>query len=600
MPFVLLGLLEITLRIGGFAKPIPLFVESPISKEFLQPNPDIISRYFPSKDAAPNVSPDTVLFKKEKHDDTFRIFIQGGSTAAGFPYGRWGSLQGMLEQRFKREYPNQHIEIINTAMSAVNSYTLLDFVDEIIDQAPDLVVIYAGHNEYLGVMGVGSAYAAKGGRTATLSYLTLKNLRLYRLIETFVYSLMKNAKSQNSAESDDTNASSAQDQRTLMSKVAKEKNIPLNGPLYRQGISQFSGNISDILERYKQARIPVLIGTLASNEKDQAPFSSIQTVQWDDFKTGLKNSALDKNLDTIKTQITSENSAEAHYKAALIYEQLSQKKRARTFFTQARDRDTLRFRAPGEFNDIITAEAERHGAILVDTEAALIADNGGQAIGFEHMLEHLHPNKRGYFILAEAFAKKIASEKLLPTPPLPLSQKKAWKDIPITRSDSLYGEYKVAKLTSDYPFKREKIHVALPKPSTLENIAVVKRTQGQHWLDIQKILLVEYQKSKDFGEAAKIASLISDALPHEAQVASISGRLYMRTQDIELATYYFRRAHDLAPQNDTYQIDLAHVEYLNQQTDISLGHLNAVVKRSPGNERAQFFIKKIMTETKQK
>ena len=42
-------------------------------------------------------------------------------------------------------------------MAAVTSYVLLDFADEIIAQQPDAVVIYTGHNEYLGIGGVGSS-----------------------------------------------------------------------------------------------------------------------------------------------------------------------------------------------------------------------------------------------------------------------------------------------------------------------------------------------------------------------------------------------------------------------------------------------------------
>jgi hypothetical protein len=48
----------------------------------------------------------------------------------------------------KRAFPSREVEVISTAMAAVNSYALLDFADEIIAQQPDAVVIYVGHNEY--------------------------------------------------------------------------------------------------------------------------------------------------------------------------------------------------------------------------------------------------------------------------------------------------------------------------------------------------------------------------------------------------------------------------------------------------------------------
>ncbi len=49
--------------------------------------------------------------------------------------------------------------MINTAMSAVNSYVLKDVASEIAEQSPDAVLIYAGHNEYLGIFGVGSHFS---------------------------------------------------------------------------------------------------------------------------------------------------------------------------------------------------------------------------------------------------------------------------------------------------------------------------------------------------------------------------------------------------------------------------------------------------------
>jgi len=37
-------------------------------------------------------------------------------------------------------------------MAAINSYALLDMVDEVIQQSPDAVLIYTGHNEYYGAL----------------------------------------------------------------------------------------------------------------------------------------------------------------------------------------------------------------------------------------------------------------------------------------------------------------------------------------------------------------------------------------------------------------------------------------------------------------
>ena len=157
VPLLLLGLLEAGLRIADVAAPQPLFITDPRHPDYKLPNPQVVLRYFGDPETAPAIQIETTFFEATKDASSFRVVVQGGSTAAGFPYGLGASLAGMLDQRLQRAYPSRKVEVINTAMSAVNSYALLDFVDEIIAEQPDLVVVYAGHNEYLGLFGVGSA-----------------------------------------------------------------------------------------------------------------------------------------------------------------------------------------------------------------------------------------------------------------------------------------------------------------------------------------------------------------------------------------------------------------------------------------------------------
>ena len=260
VPLALFSLLELGLRVAGVGRDLPLFIETPEFDGYYYVNPNIIERYVGDKNRAPKVAPDTTFFKKDKPATTFRIFVQGGSTAAGFPYGRSGSLQGMLYQRFKRLYPDRKIEIISTAMAAVNTYTLLDFADEIIQQKPDLVLIYAGHNEFLGVMGVGSKISSSGSRLLTLALIEARKLRLFQAIELLVYGQAPSS----------TNA----DKRTLMSKVVEDTSIPLGSKQYQAGVTQFHANLANILEKYQDANIPVAIANLVSNEQHQAPFST--------------------------------------------------------------------------------------------------------------------------------------------------------------------------------------------------------------------------------------------------------------------------------------------------------------------------------------
>ncbi len=236
-PIVLLLVSELGLRLFGFGGSYPLFVDAEGMPDHLQANPQVIQRYFPQ---APDLGIDTIYFKKQKPLHSYRIAVQGGSTAAGFPYGRWGGLAGMLGDRLEASFPDREIEVISTAMAAVNSYTLLDFVDEIIDIDPDAVLIYAGHNEYLGIMGVGSALSPAKFRRATLLRLELRKLRIYQLLQM----LISAAKSFLVAA--DENAGT--DRATLMALAATSAQIPFGSDTYQQGVLQLEANFSLILQ----------------------------------------------------------------------------------------------------------------------------------------------------------------------------------------------------------------------------------------------------------------------------------------------------------------------------------------------------------------
>ena len=144
----------------------------------------------------------------------------------------------MLEQRLLQSFPGKNIEIINTAMAAVNSYTLRDLADEIIAQDPDLVLIYAGHNEYYGSLGVGSAESLGRFVGVVNAYLKLQDFCVVQALQRM---LMRGAAlfaSGNEAPKAGT---------TLMSRMVEEQEIPIHPPLYEMGLVQFERNMGAIL-----------------------------------------------------------------------------------------------------------------------------------------------------------------------------------------------------------------------------------------------------------------------------------------------------------------------------------------------------------------
>jgi hypothetical protein len=70
LPFALLLLLELILRLSGFGQTYPLFVPAKQIDGYLMPNPDLIKRYFGPNGSAPQVAIDTFLFTEKKPANT--------------------------------------------------------------------------------------------------------------------------------------------------------------------------------------------------------------------------------------------------------------------------------------------------------------------------------------------------------------------------------------------------------------------------------------------------------------------------------------------------------------------------------------------------
>jgi len=262
LPVVFFLLFEGGLRLAGYGDSYPLFVPMDDNAALLHQNPDVAKRYFYQVSNVPRSLVD--YFDAEKGSNTFRIFVQGGSSAAGYPFYYGGAFSRMLQQRLQRTFPDRKIEVINTAMAAVNSFTLRDLAKDIAAYKPDAVLIYAGHNEYYGALGVGSAESLGRLPFMTNLYLRLRPLRTVQGVRAVLAQAAGLFGGRSAGELPGN---------TLMERMVAEQSIAYNSDLYTIGQRQFETNLNGLLSFYQNAGIPVFIGTLASNERFR-PFIS--------------------------------------------------------------------------------------------------------------------------------------------------------------------------------------------------------------------------------------------------------------------------------------------------------------------------------------
>ena len=591
LPWVLLLIVEIGLRIGGYGSSYPLFVRHAAQPEYLVANPRVARRYFGAGPFTP--TPELDFFRATRQPGTYRVFMQGGSSAQGFPYGHGGAPSRMLEQRLQAALPDREIEVVNTALTAVNSHALLDQADEIIAQQPDAVLIYSGHNEYYGALGVGSTRSVGRWRPFVRTYLMIRHVRTAQLVEDLAGRVMLASRER-----------TAGAPRTAMQMMAGDLQIPYDSPRYRQGLEQFRANITDLLARYRERGIPVLIGTVASNERDQPPLigglaPGTDSAAWDrSYRAGVDalqrgdTAGARRSLDaTVRMDSTA---ASTHFAFGRLHDLRGDSIQAQASYRRAKDFDQLRFRAPEAINRVIREEAARHGAVVVETQRALQERSRGGVIDGGVMLEHLHPNLDGYFLIATAFHDAMQQRGMAGLSPETAVRAPTRVDIPVTVVDSLVGVLRTDRLVSSWPFRpagaertpivdtlrpardAERLAQAvvvgdLPWPEATERLRASSEKAGDYHESLRaaRALAFEYSYSAEpYVDAARVALLQDrhdDALEYitvanrrreTASSAHLAGLLMLRQGHHAPALRYLQRAAALAPGDE--RIALAH------------------------------------------
>jgi lysophospholipase L1-like esterase len=532
-PLVVILVVEVMLRVFGYGENHQLFhkIISQNNTEYYVMNSDISKKYF--KNTAFRSDNQSDLFLKNKTDNTFRVFVQGASTVVGFPFYKNGSFPRILKHRLSRTFPEKNIEIINTGITAVNSYTLLDLTDKIIEQKPDLVLIYAGHNEYYGALGAGSAVFTGNHPILVRSYLRLKNFRFFQLLENAYSRLF------------DSNGGTGYNvgETTLMEVMAREQQIPYNSEVYNAGINQFKSNFEKIISKYQDNDIPVILSTLVSNEKDIPPFISDPLAE-DDF-----DEALEKDL-RIASKIA-EHNAKAAFKLGQFYLN-KQKDSAKKYFHIAKELDLLRFRAPEEINEAIIDLSKKKNVHLVDTKKNFIAESQSGFIDNELMTEHVHPNVKGNFIIADAFYNKLRELQLIGSWENSIPYEEALRDIPVTRIDSIRGKFIVEDLKQAWPYVLEmsgrnpvRGYHSLQNPTFEEGKAINLYSGREKWEDVMRQAYHIYKNDGDFKNALRVAQSLISEFPEQPRVYEMAGNMCMEMGEIEYANFYFQKAKKL-------------------------------------------------------
>ena len=466
IPVIFFVLLEAGLRIFDYGKDIPQWVDAGRGKYII--NPEVAYRYFNQVKNIPTTIED--VFDQQKKPNAFRVFALGESSAAGFPYMPMGAFSRYVRKRLELNYPDNTIEVVNIGLSAISSYTILDLLPEVIKQQPDLVLIYTGHNEYYGALGVGSMESLGTSRTVVKLLLHLNNYKTVQLVRDILSSIISTFSSENVND----------EPGTLMSRMAKDQYIELNSDKYKLGLEQFEGNMRDILDMLKENKVPVIVGKLVSNLKDQKPFVSI-------------------NSETQPTAVNVFEEANNRLNSGKILE-------ADSLYRLAKDLDGLRFRASEETNSIIENLCKQYNVKCVETDSIFNVASPLGIVGDNLMTDHLHPNIEGYLLMGKAFYDVMEKGKFLPENLKPVIaphsiDNLARANFRFTDLDSTIGNNRILLLKNDWPFidksqARRRADLFNPK-NFIDSIALEVMNNKISWADAHLQAAAKYFSNRD-------------------------------------------------------------------------------------------------------
>jgi Flp pilus assembly protein TadD len=407
VPAAVLLLAEGGLRLFGYGYPAAFLLPAEVNgkKVFIE-NDRFGWRFFGSALAR---TPCPMVISARKDAGSCRVFVFGESAAYGDPKPDFG-LARMLEVLLRERFPGVKLEVVNAAMTGINSHVIREIARDCSRREGDIWVVYMGNNEVIGPYGSGTVFGAQTPRLGLIrTALALKRSRLGQLLASL---------------SDRTAGKGPARERSWGMGLFLGHQVRHDDPRMDVVYTHFARNLDDILRIGQKHGVRLVVSTVVSNLRDCAPFASEhrpglaegQAKEWEQiYQAGCQAQTAGDTAQAVKSfeeaARIDEHFADLHFRWGQCCLTLGRDEEARRHLVLARDYDTLRFRADSRLNELIrkgAANREKQGVLLVDSEAALGRESAHGLPGEDLLYEHVHFNFEGNYRLARAIAAQVA------------------------------------------------------------------------------------------------------------------------------------------------------------------------------------------------
>ena len=395
---VVLGAMEGGLRLAGVGWESGFLVRGEAGgRPVWNENPRFTWRFMPPELGR---TPQPMSVPVEREPGSLRVLVLGESAAMGDPepaYGYPRVVETLLEARLS----GRKVEVVNAAVTAINSHVIREIAEDCRQLKADVWVVYMGNNEVTGPFGPGTVFGSRGAPGRWVRWgLWLKKTRTGQWLDGVARRL----------------AARGQAPKAWGGlEMFLDHQVSMEDPRLNEVRAAFESNLRSIVEAGRSAGARVIVGTVAVNQRDSAPFGSQvppgldagARKQWEAaFEEGKQAEAKEDAVGARRGYDQALKQDAGH--AELMFRRArlaagSGDTNAVLAFARARDLDTLRFRADSELNEVVrkvASKREAEGVWLMDAEATFAKNARFGVPGNEFFWEHVHFRLPGSYLLA--------------------------------------------------------------------------------------------------------------------------------------------------------------------------------------------------------
>jgi len=347
-------------------------------------------------------------FRMPKPESTRRIFVVGGSAAAGFPFLNYAAFSKLLETGLSAADPYTTYEVINSGSLGAASFQVKVTFREVLQYDPDLIIIEMGNNEFLGRDPELEKSALSDVRHCARnifnrSYLVKAITRQASLLKPVTLEAGNNIETPG-----DLAQRVAQFKKTASSKDWDDASRDAVLKSYRE-------NLTGMIELAKERDLKVIVSTLADNVRDYPPFSASE-------EYALLSRCGELAFGTTE-QMCAKSAEEFQDEAVEVYVRGCCKlvsgdpEKGASLLLRAVELDPLPVRPPSRINEIILDTADKEGVPLCDLHRLFESYNPDSPPGDDLFLTHVHPTLRGQGLVAMAIMSEMEKAGMFPARP---------------------------------------------------------------------------------------------------------------------------------------------------------------------------------------